>query len=100
MYPKCINVMAKARKINVSLPEKLAQYVESKVDVGLFHHEADFIRHAIRKMQESEAAANDFDLDAFIQAGVDSGRSKNTGTKTHENARKRIHAVGKSRASK
>lgn len=92
--------MAKSRKINVSLPEKLAEYVESKVDVGLFHHEADFIRHAIRKLQESEAAANDFDLNTFIQAGIDSGRSKNSASKIHENARKRIHAVGKSRASK
>ncbi len=92
--------MAKSRKINVSLPEKLAEYVESKVDAGLFHHEADFIRHAIRKIQESETATNDFNLDAFIQAGVDSGRSKNTATQIHENARGRIKQVGKSRASK
>lgn len=92
--------MAKARKINVSLPEKLAEYVESKVEVGLFHHEADFIRHAIRKLQESEAAVNDFDLDTFIQAGIDSGRSKNSASKIHENARKRIYAVGKTGASK
>ncbi|MGQ7848661.1 ribbon-helix-helix domain-containing protein [Granulosicoccus sp. 3-233] len=92
--------MAKTKRINLSLPEKLADYVQGQVESGHFQREADFIRHAIRKMQESESAANEFDLDAFIQAGVDSGRSKNSGTQIHENARARIHQVGKSRASK
>jgi len=92
--------MTKTKRINLTLPERLADYVQAQVDSGHFQREADFIRHAIRKMQENDTAANDFDLDAFIQAGVDSGRSKNSGSQIHKNARKRIAEVGKSRASK
>lgn len=90
-----MNVIAKARKINVSLPAKLAEYVESKVDVGLFHYEADFIRHAIRKMQESETVANDFDLDAYIQQGIDSGRSPRSAKEIFEDAHAKIDKVGR-----
>jgi len=95
-----MNFMAKTKRINLTLPERLADYVQAQVDSGHFQREADFIRHAIRKMQENDTAANDFDLDTFIQAGIDSGRSKNTSSEIHENARSRIQAVGKSRASK
>jgi putative addiction module CopG family antidote len=95
-----MNLMAKMRRINLTLPEKLADYVQNQVQIGHFQREADFIRHAIRKMQESESAANDFNLDSFVQAGIDSGRSKNSGAQIHKNARKRIKEAGKSRASK
>lgn len=92
--------MAKTKRINLTLPEKLADYVQNQVESGHFQREADFIRHAIRKMQESEVAANDFDLDAYIQAGIDSGRSENSSTQIYKNARERIKEAGKSRARK
>lgn len=89
-----MNFMAKTKRINLTLPERLADYVQAQVKSGHFQREADFIRHAIRKMQENEATG-EFDLDAYIQKGIDSGRSPRSAQEIFENTHAKINEIGR-----
>jgi antitoxin ParD1/3/4 len=57
--------------MNVSLPNPMKEWVESRSNDGRFSNASDYVRHLIRKDQERQAA-----LDAFqaeITLGVESG---------------------------
>ena len=57
--------------MNVSLPEQMKDWVESRSADGKFSNSSDYVRHLIRKDQErTEAIAS---LQAEIQKGLDSG---------------------------
>ena len=57
--------------MNVSLPEQMKDWVESRSADGKFSNSSDHVRHLIRKDQErTEAIAS---LQAEIQKGLDSG---------------------------
>ena len=57
--------------MNVSLPEQMKDWVESRSADGKFSNSSDYVCHLIRKDQErTEAIAS---LQAEIQKGLDSG---------------------------
>lgn len=60
--------------MNVSLPNPMKEWVESRSNDGRFSNASDYVRHLIRKDQERQAA-----LDAFqaeITIGVESGPAR------------------------
>jgi antitoxin ParD1/3/4 len=60
--------------MNVSLPNPMKEWVESRSNDGRFSNASDYVRHLIRKDQERQAA-----LDAFqaeITLGVESGPAR------------------------
>ena len=57
--------------MNVSLPEQMKDWVESRSEDGKFSNSSDYVRHLIRQDQEREAAL--LELKAAIQEGLDSG---------------------------
>jgi len=54
--------------MNVSLPDLLREWVESRVEGGAFANASDYVRDLIRHDQDAA-------LRAAIQEGLDSGRS-------------------------
>lgn len=57
--------------MNVSLPDHMKDWVESRTHDGRFSNTSDYVRHLIRKDQERQAALNV--LQAEITAGIESG---------------------------
>jgi antitoxin ParD1/3/4 len=57
--------------MNVSLPDPMKDWVESRTHDGRFSNASDYVRHLIRKDQERQAAMAAFQ--AEITAGLASG---------------------------
>lgn len=57
--------------MNVSLPEPMKDWVESRSEDGKFANSSDYVRHLIRQDQEREAAIAE--LQAEIDKGIESG---------------------------
>jgi antitoxin ParD1/3/4 len=57
--------------MNVSLPDKMKEWVESKVERGRYANVSDFMRDLIRKEQEREAFVREIDL--AVEEGIASG---------------------------
>ena len=57
--------------MNVSLPDPMKDWVESRAQDGRFSNASDYVRHLIRKDQERQAAIYAFQRE--ITAGVESG---------------------------
>lgn len=57
--------------MNVSLPDPMKDWVESRTRDGRFSNSSDYVRHLIRRDQEREAAIAD--LQAALDAGIASG---------------------------
>lgn len=57
--------------MNVSLPEPMKTWVESRLQDGSFGNTSDYVRHLIRRDQEREQAIKA--LQAAIEEGVNSG---------------------------
>ena len=57
--------------MNVSLPEPLKSWVETRLEDGNFSNTSDYVRHLIRKDQERQQAIRT--LQAAIDQGVESG---------------------------
>ena len=60
-------------QMNISIPDKLKAWVESRVADGSFASSSDYLRDLVRRDQRTEAALEN--LRAEIQAGIESGVS-------------------------
>ena len=61
-------------QMNISIPEKLKAWVESRVAEGSFASSSDYLRDLVRRDQRTETALEH--LRAEIQAGINSGVSE------------------------
>lgn len=61
-------------QMNISIPDKLKAWVESRVAEGSFASSSDYLRDLVRRDQRIEAALEH--LRAEIQAGTESGISE------------------------
>lgn len=57
--------------MNVSLPDPMKDWVESRTQDGTFSNASDYVRHLIRRDQERQAAIAA--LQGEITAGLESG---------------------------
>jgi antitoxin ParD1/3/4 len=57
--------------MNVSLPDPMKDWVESRTQDGTFSNASDYVRHLIRRDQERQAAITA--LQSEITAGLESG---------------------------
>ena len=62
--------------MNVSLPQPLKQYVDSKVSGGIYSSASEFIREAIREKLSREQEVKDAraELESKLLQGLDSGK--------------------------
>ena len=60
-------------QMNISIPEKLKAWVESRVADGSFSSSSDYLRDLVRQDQREQSQLEH--LRAEIQAGIDSGIS-------------------------
>lgn len=60
--------------MNVSLPDQMKDWVESRTNDGRFSNASDYVRHLIRKDQERQNAIAAFQ--AEITAGIASGEGQ------------------------
>lgn len=59
--------------MNVSLPEPMKDWVETRLSEGAFSNTSDYVRHLIRQDQERQQAIQTLQLS--ITEGVESGES-------------------------
>lgn len=57
--------------MNVSLPDKMKDWVESRTQDGTFANSSDYVRHLIREDQERQQAIAE--LRAALREGLESG---------------------------
>ena len=60
--------------MNVSLPDPMKDWVESRTSDGTFSNASDYVRHLIRRDQERQAAISA--LQGDITAGLESGPAR------------------------
>lgn len=60
--------------MNVSLPDPMKDWVESRTRDGRFSNASDYVRHLIRKDQERQAALAAFQTE--ITLGIESGLAR------------------------
>ena len=60
--------------MNISLPDQMKAWVESRAETGRYSNASDYVRDLIRQDQQRTAAIAE--LDALIQEGIDSGVSE------------------------
>ena len=77
-------------QMNISIPDKLKQWVESRVGDGSYASSSDYLRDLVRQDQRHLEAAEH--LRAEIQAGYDSGISDTDTFEHFEGLRQRISA--------
>lgn len=76
--------------MNVSLPDLMKDWVETRTDSGRYSNSSDYIRDLIRKDQEkAEKIAN---LQALITEGIESGESNMTMDEIWDEARAQIES--------
>lgn len=61
-------------RLNLTIPEQLADFARRRAKSGGFTSTGDFLRHLLREEHSRELAQ----LNAMIQDGIDSGPSKRT----------------------
>ena len=59
--------------MNVSLPDKMKQWVEEQVQTGRYGNASDYVRDLVRRDQERAAKKAEFER--LVQEGIDSGIS-------------------------
>lgn len=59
--------------MNVSLPDKMKQWIEDQVATGRYGNSSDYVRDLVRRDQERAEAREEFDR--LVQEGIDSGIS-------------------------
>ena len=77
-------------QMNISIPDKLKAWVESRVEEGSYASSSDYLRDLVRQDQR-ERQRLDW-LRAEIQAGIDSGVSDIDPFEQIEGLRRRAHA--------
>jgi len=73
-YPEAMKEERAMATMNVSLPDPMKDWVESRTHDGRFSNASDYVRHLIRKDQERQAAIDA--LQAEITAGIESGQPR------------------------
>lgn len=79
-------------QMNISIPDKLKAWVESRVADGSFSSSSDYLRDLVRRDQRAEAAIEN--LRADIEAGRESGISEVDPFTQLEGLRARARAKG------
>jgi antitoxin ParD1/3/4 len=74
-------------QMNISIPEKLKAWVESRVSEGSYASSSDYLRDLVRRDQQHHEQLER--LRAEIQAGYDSGISERSLADIIEDARKK-----------
>lgn len=77
--------------MNVSLPDQMKEWVESRAQTGRYANASDYVRDLIRKDQErSDKIAA---MQRSVDQGLDSGPGGKSRDRLFEEARARIAAV-------
>lgn len=71
--------------MNVSLPDKMKQWVEDQVATGRYGNASDYVRDLVRRDQD--LSAKRAELERLIQEGLDSGVSDMTAEEIFAEAR-------------
>ena len=80
--------------MNVSLPDPMKEWVESRAETGRYANASDYVRDLIRKDQErSEKVAN---MQRFVDAGLESGTGSRSRDSLFEEARVRLDGLTRS----
>lgn|GEM_PF-328783 len=67
--------------MNISLPDKMKEWVEAQAETGRYSNASDYVRDLIRRDQEREA------WHAELQAAVDVGVASGIGSRTMDSLR-------------
>ena len=73
--------------MNVSLPDKMKQWVEEQVQSGRYGNSSDYVRDLVRRDQERAEKKAEFER--LVQEGIDSGISPLTPAEVFANARRK-----------
>lgn len=73
--------------MNISLPDQMKAWVESRSEDGRYSNASDYVRDLIRREQQRARAIAE--LDEMIQEGINSGISPRTPAQLREYARQR-----------
>ncbi len=71
--------------MNVSLPDKMKEWVEAQAETGRYGNVSDYVRDLIRKDQQAEAFR--VEVQAAIEEGIASGISELSIDEVFERAR-------------
>jgi len=71
--------------MNVSLPDKMKQWVEDQVQTGRYGNASDYVRDLVRRDQERAEARDEFER--LIEEGIASGISDMTAEEIFAEAR-------------
>jgi len=83
--------------MNISLPDKMKEWVERQTEDGSYSNASDYVRDLIRKDQERERVYAEIRAEA--QKGIDSGMSPLTQDEVFRNAMDRARAAAKRKDS-
>lgn len=73
--------------MNVSLPDKMKQWVEDQVQTGRYGNASDYVRDLVRRDQERAAKKAEFER--LVQEGIDSGISPLTPEEIFDRVRRK-----------
>ena len=76
--------------MNISVPDPMKDWVQSKVNTGTYANTSDYIRDLIRKDQKNSSQIEK--LQAAITAGIESGVSDKSFDQIIEQAREELKA--------
>lgn len=79
--------------MNVSLPDLMKEWVESRAETGRYANASDYVRDLIRKDQERTNKVNA--MQRFVDEGLDSGIGQKSKDRLFEDACARIDAVSR-----
>ena len=77
--------------MNVSLPDKMKQWVEDQVATGRYGNSSDYVRDLVRRDQERAAKKAEFER--LVQEGIDSGISPLTPEEVFNRMRRKAGVV-------
>ena len=73
--------------MNVSLPDKMKQWVEDQVQTGHYGNASDYVRDLVRRDQERAEKKAEFER--LVKEGIDSGVSPLSPEEIFANARRK-----------
>ena len=82
--------------MNVSLPDKMKQWVEDQVQTGRYGNASDYVRYLVRRDQERAYARDEFER--LVEEGIASGVSDLTLDEIFAEARRKALTEAKREA--